>query len=1056
LLDNFGTQALIINPYLLTPMKFICCLACSSILLLISIATHAQNQVSGVVSDAETGELLPGVAVLIKGTTVGVTTDIDGNYILEFTNGTGSADTLVFSYLGYQKQTIPIQGRSVVNVRLASDQELLDEVVVTAIGIKKEKRKVGYSVTEVGGNELIESRETNVINALNGKVAGVQITSTSGSPGASAAIRIRGNQSINGANDPLIVIDGIPVDNSYRGSNFTDQANRALDINPDDIESMSVLKGGAASALYGLRAANGAIIINTKQGREGKTEVTFSTTTTLDQVNKLPQKQLRWAQGAQGNFDPSTNLVWGPLISESFYDTTGMRLVPAGDPASSGRRAESFDDASIFFRTGVTLNNNLSIRGGNAKSGFFLSMSDLRQSGVIPLTDFSRTSFRATANTAITDKLDVKFSANYIRSVADRAQRGSNLSGVMLGLMRSPPSYDLTNGSDDPVNDPSAYSFPDGTQRTYFDAYDNPYWSINKNRNEEELNRLIGFVEFNWRPTPWMTITERFGVDTYAEQRKSYWDRESNEFKDLGGAIFDQNTNQFNLTNDLFVTMEHSFSEDFNAQVIIGHSYQGFQKTFYNVDGFDFVIDDFYDMSNVASINVIADDFLDRSTIIGLFGDLSLDYKRTYYLSITGRQDWSSTLPPNNNSFFYPSVSAGFVFTEVAQIPGIEYGKLRTSFASTGNDAFQNYLTSNFFVSGGSTQGQLSYFPSSTIGNNELRPEFTNSFEIGTDLRTYNNRVRLDFTYYHTSSVDQIVVIPIANSTGYSSFVTNIGEITNQGFEILLSADILERKLSKPNNLGWTSSINFTRNRSEVVSLTDDLDNIALPSVGLASTQSRVIVGEQYGVLFGSRWARNADGRVLVDDNGYPITDSENGVVGDPNPDFIAGWRNTFTWRNLSLSFLLDIRVGGDMYNGTKGVMKRLGSHEETESREETFVWDGVFASTGEENDIPISRDQSFYDRYGLTGVSEDNIEEVNWLRMRDVNLTYTFSPTFCQKLKIARASVTLTARNLFLITNYTGIDPETSLGGASNAFGRDYFNNPNTRSYGVNLSVTF
>lgn len=1014
------------------------------------------QKVQGTVSDVATGELLPGVAVVLEGTTKGITTDLDGKYVLDLTEEEISIGSLVFSFLGFEKQIIPIEGRNLIDVKLIANQELLDEVVVTAIGIKKEKRKVGYSVSEVGGDELIESRETNVINALNGKVAGVQVTSSSGSPGASAAIRIRGNQSINGTNDPLIVVDGIPIDNSYSGSNFTDQANRAIDINPDDIQSMSVLKGGAASALYGLRAANGAIIITTKQGRDGRTEVSFSSTTTIDQVNKLPEKQLTWAQGSGGDFSRGTNLSWGPVISESFYDTTGFLLVPPGDPRSSGLMAETFNDADIFFQTGVTLNNNLSISGGNGKSGFFISMSDLRQTGVIPLTNFKRNSIRATANTAITDKLNVKFSANYIRSVADRAQRGSNLSGVMLGLMRSPASYDLTNGSDDPVNDPSAYSFPNGTQRTYFEAYDNPYWSINKNRNEEELNRLIGFIEFSWQPYPWMTVTERAGVDTYSEQRKSYWDKQSNEFKDLGGAIFDQNINQYNITNDIFVTMTHSFSDDFNAQLIVGNSYQGFKKTYFNADGFGFVIDDFYDISNVASINVETDDFLDRSAIIGVFGDLSLDYKRTYYLSFTGRQDWSSTLPPDNNSFFYPSVSAAFVFTELVQLPVVEYGKLRMSYASTGNGAFENYLTSNYFVSDGSTQGQLSYYPNGTIGNNELTPEFTKSFEVGTDLRTKNNRLGLDFTYYYSSSVDQIVVIPIANSTGFTSFATNIGEITNQGIEILLTADIVERKVSKPNRVSWSSSLNFSRNRNNVVSLTDDLDNIALPSVGLSSTQSRVIVGQQYGVLFGSRWLRNDEGQILVDDSGYPIADEISGIVGDPNPDFIAGFRNSLSWRNFNLSFLLDIRVGGDMYNGTKGVMKFLGTHIETESREETFVWDGVNENTGEANTIPISRDQKFYSNYNLAGVSEDNIEEVNWLRMRDVNLTYNLSPTLCQKLKMSRASITLTARNLFLITNYTGIDPETSLGGASNAFGRDYFNNPNTKSYGLNLSVTF
>lgn len=1017
----------------------------------------AQNEVTGKVKDAATGETLPGVAVVVLGTTNGASTDMTGSYTLKINEEQFANGSLVFSFLGYKADTIPVNSRTTINHQLESSQEMLDEVIVSAIGIKKEKRKIGYSVSEVQGDEIIQSRESNVINALNAKVAGVSVTSTSGSPGASSTIRIRGNQSINGANDPLIIIDGIPVDNSYRGSNFTDQANRALDINPDDIESMSVLKGGAASALYGLQASNGAIIINTKQGKNGKTEVTFSSTTTIDQVNKLPEKQSLYSQGTGQEYVEGVNTTWGAPLSTLRYANDGS-IVPVDDPAATSERVGPFDDLNNFFRTGVTLNNNLSIRGGNEKSGFYLSASDLRQSGIIPLTDYNRTSVRATGNTAIRENMDIKFSANYISSRADRAQRGSNLSGVMLGLMRSPPSYDLTNGSDDPVNDPSAYSFPDGTQRTYHATYDNPYWSVNKNRNEESLNRLIGFVEFQWRPFSWLTITERPGVDTYAEERKSYWDDQSNEFKDLGGAIFEETVTQKNIVNDLIVNARHSFSEDFNVSLTLGHNFQEFNKTFFIVDGFDFVIDDFYDISNVASINVEADDFVDRSRLMGVYGELSLDYKRTHYLTFTGRNDWSSTLPNGNNSFFYPSVSYGFVFTELLDLGFVEYGKLRSSFAVTGNDAFQNYLTTNFFVSAGSTQGQLSYFPNSTIGNNQLNPEFTRAFEIGTDLRSRNNRIRLDLTYYNTSSRDQIVVIPIANSTGYSNFVTNIGQIDNRGVEALLEADIIEREISRPNSISWTSSLNFTRNRSEVVSLAEGQENIALPSNGVASTQSRVIVGYQYGVLYGSRWLRDDNGNILVDDNGYPIRDSENGVIGDPNPDFTIGWRNSFGWRNFSLSFLLDIRVGGDMYNGTKAVSRRLGTHIDTEDREEEIIWEGVSQSTGQPNDIPIRIDEQFFSVTGggLVGVSEYNIEEVNWVRLRDLNLTYSFSPEFCKRIGITRASLTATARNLFLITNYTGIDPETSLGGASNAFGRDYFNNPNTRSYGLNLSVTF
>ncbi len=1051
-------------------MKHFYAIAASTLFTLMSLSLIGQTDVSGRVLDSETKEPLTGVSVFIKGTTKGAPTDLEGRYTLTVTDSEFQKDTLVFRFIGYQTMEVPIASQSQINVNLDPDKELLDEVVITAIGIAKDKRKVGYSVSEVESDEIVKSRETNLVNALNAKVAGVQVTSTSGSPGASSTVRIRGNTSINGNNEPLYVVDGIPIDNSYRGSNFTDQANRAIDIDPNDIESMTVLKGGAASALYGLRAANGAVIINTKQGRQGGTQVTFSSTTTFDVVSRLPERQDEWAQGFNGDFVFGENNSWGPRIDTMFYAVDPIsggidrdRLVPGGDPFASSSRAENFENSRDFFQTGVTLNNSLSLRGGNEKTTFFLSLGDLRQTGVVPLTEYNRTSIRLTADNELRSNLRVKASANYISSKADRAQRGSNLSGVMLGLMRTPPSYDLTNGSDDPVDDESAWALPNGTQRTYHASYDNPYWSVNRNRNEERLNRLIGFVEWNWQPFDWMNVMNRTGVDTYSEERKSYWDAQSNEFADLGGAIFDETFNQNNLTNDLIMTMDHSFGKDFNATLIVGNSYQDFNSRSYIVDGFDFVVDGFYDMSNVASINVEADDFLDRRRIIGLFGDLSLDYKRTYYLTLTGRQDWSSTLPTGNNSFFYPSASFGFVLTELVQMGFVEYMKLRTSYAVTGNDAYAAYLTSNFFVGGGSTQGQLSYFPSSVIGNNELTPEFTNSFEIGTDIRTRNNRLRLDLTYYFTASTDQIVEVPIANSTGYTSFITNIGEIQNQGIEALVTYDVFERNLNRPNSVWWSTSLNFTRNRSEVIELAEGLENISLPSNGLASTQSRVIVGEQYGVLFGTRWARDPNGNIIVGDDGLPER-GENGIIGDPNPDFTMGWRNNIGWKNWELTFLLDIRVGGDIYNGTRAVMTSLGTHVDTEDRDQEIIWDGVVEiideDTGEflgygPNETAV-RKEKIYQGYGLVNISEEFVEEVNWVRMRDISLTYNFSPSFLNKIGIDRASFSLTARNLFLITNYSGIDPETSLGGASNAFGRDYFNNPNTRSYGVNLTVTF
>ncbi len=1014
---------------------------------------------SGRVVD-ENAAPLAGAQVLLRGTPQGALTDGEGAFSVAVSPPQQDTGTLVISFLGYESQALRTRGRQQFDVQLVPAGIELEGVTMTAIGIRREKRRLGYAATEVDREELQRSNEVSLANALNAKVAGVQVTSTSGSPGASTTIRIRGNKSINGDNAPLFVIDGVPVDNTYRGSNFTDQANRILDINPDDIASMTILKGGAATALYGVRAANGAVIITTKRGAAGETKVTFTTSIMADQVNKLPQKQTRYGQGELGGYVQGSRLSWGPRLdtmsyngdlSDPFHRFGG--LVSANDPSATGQAAEVYDQARDLFQTGLTNNAYLSLEGGSEQHSVFFSVGNTLQRGIVPNTRYRRTGVKLTGRTQVGDRIQVMGSVNYIQSEADRGQRGSNLSGVMLGLMRSPVSYDLTNGSSDPVNDPAAYEFSDGTQRTFHAAYDNPYWSVNRNRNRTNLDRMVGLTEVKIKLSEHLNLLERISLDYYSDRLKSHWDGGSNEYKDLGGRIFNQEVTQRNLNNDLVLTYDQRFGEDWDLTLTAGNQFTDYRTTILETDGFGFIVPGFYDISNTSIINAFADDFLLRERGVGLYGDVNVGWRRLLYLNLNGRNDWLSNLPPDNNSFFYNSASLGFVFTELIGEQQVNYGKLRLSYAQTGNGAPAPYLTSNFFVQNGtSVQGLVSYLPNGTIGNNQLRPENTTTYEVGTDLRFLQNRLKVDLTGYFTSTVDQIIEVPTATSSGYSTVVTNAGEITNQGIELLVEYDVLRSE----KGLNWETSVNFTRNVSNVVALTDEIDNISLPSFGVASTQSRVIVGQQYGVIFGTRWLRDDAGQVIVDANGFPVRDQENGVVGDPNPDFTAGWRNTLRWRNLSLTFLWDVRVGGDMYNGTVGVMRFHGTHISTENREEEFVFDGVVQGTGEVNTTPISLND-YYTRYGLTFVSEENIETVNWLRLRDLTLTYELPSRLKERMPVLRgASVSAITRNLLLFTNFTGIDPETSLSGAANSFGREYFNNPGTRSFGFRLNLQF
>ena len=1029
--------------------------------LLFLIDGYSQSEVRGRVFDGSNNKSLPGVNIIVKELpTLGTTTDIDGNFKL---NVPESGKTLVFSFIGYANQEIEIGGKSYIEVTLSLDAELIDEVVITAIGIEKEKKTVGYSVQNLGGSDIENARESNLVNALTSKVSGVEVTSTSGNPGASANIVIRGRSSLNN-NSPLFVVDGVPIDNSYAGSNFIDHSNRAIDINPSDIENLTVLKGPAATALYGVRAANGAIIITTKKGKAGRTSVTFNQSVTFDRVNKLPIQQGRYAQGEiiggiATYLEPlQTNRNWGPDISTLSYDgdenyqfSSLGRIVDTNDPSANGNSIIPFNNSEEFFNTGFTSNSYLSLSGGNDQTQYFASAGFLTQTGIVPNSDFERLSIKLSGQTQMGEKLTISSSANYINSGGQRMQRGSNLSGVMLGLMRTPITFDLSNGLDDPEDNPDSYSFEDGSQRTYWAAYDNPYWSVNKNRSTDIVDRVIGNLTLNYKFSSWLSAMYRIGIDNYFEERQSYWDNNSNEFGT--GVIFNDLYSFRGVNSDFLITADQALNEKLNLKISLGHNYLAERSYTSITEGETFVIPNFYDISNVSQVTFV-DDFVRKRRIAGAFYDTELSYENYLFLNITGRLDWPSTLPAAEVPFFYDSYNLGFVFTEPLEWStntNFSYGKLRLSYATVGGDAFP-YALNTFYSAQETVQGQTSFLQQTTIGNAQLKPEKTQSIELGLDLRFFGNRLGIDATVYRSNSKDQIIEVPVANSSGFSLAIDNAGEIQNEGIEILLFGTPV-----KGNDLTWDININFASNENTVVELAEGVNDIRFPGSGVTSTSNRAIPGEPYGVIYGTQWLRDESGNILIDENGYPLFDPQNpGVVGDPNPEWTMGLRNSFSYKQFYLSALLDFRQGGDIYSGTVGVMKNLGIHEFTENREEEIVWEGVYQSNGETNTTPIQLDQSFYTRYPFAGVSEEAIYDGSWIRLREVTLSYSFEKEKLKKLPIESLSFGLNARNVFLITDFPSIDPETNLSGASNSFGRDYFNSPNTRSLGFNISVKF
>jgi len=1046
-------------------------------LLSVSVA-FAQSTVTGTVTEADTGDPIVGAAVLIKGTTIGAYTDEEGQYRISLPD---QANTLVFTYVGRSTLEEQINGRSVINVAMEVDALDIDEVVVTAVGIEANRRTLGYAVQNVDADEIVNAREVNIVNALNSKVAGVTVVSSSGSPGASANIRIRGSVSIGRSNSPLFVIDGVPIDNSSSGNGVggVDNSNRAIDINPNDIESLTVLKGPAATVLYGIRAANGAVIITTKSGKRGKPTITVNSSYTFDEVNKLPEMQSTYAQGRPVDGVPTwrgpntfEGFSWGPLISELEFDGSDYpfdqngRLVPRGQ--GNGIPARAYDPYD-FFVTGQTYDLNASVSGGTDNVTYFLSAGRLASQGVVPNSTFERNSFRVKVESNLTEKLKGGISANFVNSGGDRIQRGSNISGVMLGLLRTTPTFDNGNGKsgEEAADDPDTYLLPDGTQRSYrAGIYDNPYWTVNKNPFTDDVNRIIGYTNLSYEVAPWFTIAYKLGIDHYTDRRLLALDINS---ADTPNGLVQQSTLFSNdLNSDLLLQFNTNISNDLSVNATVGHNYFSTNFRSRTATGTTLAAPDFYNISNATDI--IASEGISRRKLVGVFGTANLSYKNFLFLNLSARNDWSSTLPEGENSFFYPAASLGFTFTDafgIADNPILPYGKIRVSWGQVGNDA-PIYATQNFFNSASSTgDGFITGIPfpsfgvnaferSTLLGNNQLKPETTTTIEFGAELKFLQGRLGLDVTYFDSESEDQVISVNISSTTGFTSVVQNAGIITNKGWEGILTARPVEA-----GDFSWDIDVNFTRIRNEVEELAEGIENIFL--AGFTSTSSRAIAGEPYGALFGNKFQTDDQGRTIIGDNGWPLVDPIEQIVGDPNPDWLAGIRNTFNFKGLSVSALLDIREGGDMWCGTCGILDYFGtSQQSADERNDRVVFEGVNQS-GEPNTTEVALADpaaglgSYYRvRYGFGGTSEGSIFDSSWRRLREVTVSYSFPQSWVSKLSLQGATLQFTGRNLWLDTDYPGIDPETNLTGASNGIGLDYFNMPNTRSYGAALRLVF
>lgn len=996
---------------------------------------------------AEDGSPLPGASVLVKGTTVGTVTDVDGNYTLEVPSG---AQALMISFIGYETAEVSLRGRAIVDYQLTPDIQQLSEVVVTAFGIEQEKKALGYSVEEFSSEEITRSNQPNLLDALQGQVAGVQINSSGGSPGAGSSIIIRGITSLSAGadNQPLFVVDGIPISNETiagnvvpsAGSNAVSSAeqfsnsNRAVDISPENIESISILKGASATALYGLRAANGVVLITTKRGASGKARVDFTTSASFDNVVTTPEIQTRFREGRQGR-----------VRTNADGSRSDVRFQTLGPPVS--QYDQVYDNFENFFRTGNKYSATVNVSGGNEKATYFSSVSRLTQEGVVPNSDWDRTGFKLAGSGKLTEKFEVDGSVNYINSGGNRAQGGDK--SIMSTLNYFSPTFD--------VND---YLNPDGTQNSFAGTIiDNPRYLAEYSTYEDNVNRIIGYLGFRYNLKDWISLSYKAGIDNYSDQRTRIAPPNIDITFQNGGFIVEENINYQEVNSNLLLTLNRSFSEDLSATLTLGNQVTDISSHLISTRGERFTLPDFYDLSNTSNLFTYKRD--SKRRIVGAFGELKLDYRNFLFLSITGRNDWSSTLPEDNRSFFYPGVSLGYVFSEQFDLPDVlTFGKLRASWAEVGKDA-PPYQVGSYFEStpGSPFLGINGFRLDDVAGSVNLKPEHTTSFEIGADLRFLNNRIGIDLTYFDQHSKDQIIPVPVSNTTSLSRYVTNAGEISNKGIELLVTANPL-----KFGDFNWNLSLNFSKIKNEVVSIHPSVDEIVFYSDGPSEIVNKLVPGGSAGDLYGHPYIRDDQGRLIIDENGLPQSALDTLIlVGNAFPDWTGGLTNTFSWKGFSLSVLMEVREGGDLVDTGLRNRIRNGVDERTGIRYEQIIFKGV-TEDGQENTTPVNptgynnnispglyRNESAY-----VGSSDILLQDASWFRIRNISLSYSLPSTLLERLPFTSARITLSGNNVFLSTPFMGFDPEGSqFGAGSNAFGFAGQNIPNTRSYTVKLNFS-
>lgn len=1108
-------------------MKKLFLLIFLSVFIGVSSLLAQTRVITGTITSATEGAL-PGVTVQVKGTTTGAVADANGKYSITVPQ---NATTLVFTYIGMKSQEVAITGRSVIDVVMESDILGLDEVVVTALGISRERKGLGYAVQDVKSEELTRSAQPNVISSLNGKIAGVQISQAGGQIGASSRVVIRGNSSL-GDNQPLIVIDGVPVSNSALRQNNIDFGSGLYDVNPDDIESITVLKGGSA-ALYGMRAGHGVILITTKSGSrqaQGLT-VTYDGNFNFDQVYSLQKMQNKYGQGylgdeyfyklaqageldrnddevydeadvftgtyqqfAQGDFHPGYGFSYvdglGNGINDGFDESwgprldAGLKLTQYNSPNTPADWISHPDNIKSLYQLGHTTNHNIAVTSNSERSTTRASLGYRNQKGVLPNTDLTRYSINFNTSVKLGEMWDYDLSTNYTRSESDNLPMTEyNASNPMQSLGqwfgRQVDMKDLKAHWTETMEN----GYPYNWNSNY---HNNPYWSLNKNTNSMEKNRLFGKTSLYFKPVSSVRIEGRLGVDYYNTKTQPVITYRSNEMQsgtgNWDGGSFDlYDIKNYEFNADLIGTFNQKFG-DFDVSILAGANYRNLKYESMSVGADQLTVPDLFTIANVKGSPVTG---MDHSWIRSnsVYGSANIGYKGMVYLEGSARNDWSSTIA---DPFFYPAFSLSWIPTETFNIDSkvLSFLKIRGGWAKVGS-ATGAYNTDPYFSAGASTiNGVTQYSQSTQYPPMGLRPEQVVTNELGVETHLFNSRIAIDVSLYDKTTTDQILPVAISKATGYNTMLINAGEISNKGIEVQLRGNVF----NNPEGFSWDITLNWSRDKSEIIDLyTDPVTKQPLASYNIGnqwSTYVQAQPGQPWGMIVGRGIVRReSDNAVILNSDGFPRT-AANMNLGNVNPDWLAGIRNEFSFRGLSLGFLFDIRKGGDIFSVSKmfgaysGLLeftaydeirrdglvlnddffKTVLGRDEKVVKIETLDGTDVQNSTFVENDVVIGA-QDFFETYYST--REFSVYDGSFIKLRELNLSYRLpSGLFANTNLIRSGTVSLVGSNLAILyrhkTNISGLDPETSVTSGNDGVGLESTSYPPSRSMGVKLSFTF